>query len=83
MCIRDRDSNTDLCHIERDSLDTGEVDTAASGDGGAVRPTPSPDGKKLAFVRREGAQSKLYVKDLTSGAEKKVYDCLLYTSRCV
>ncbi|MBD3746497.1 MAG: PD40 domain-containing protein [Sphingopyxis terrae] len=71
-----QDSNTDLFHIERYNLDTGEVDTAASGDGGAVRPTPSPDGKKLAFVRREGAQSKLYVKDLTSGAEKKVYDAL-------
>jgi Tol biopolymer transport system component len=71
-----QDSNTDLFHIERYNLDTGEVDTAASGDGGAVRPTPSPDGKKLAFVRREGAQSKLYVKDLTSGTEKKVYDAL-------
>src|SRR3546814_17153852 len=30
----------------------------------------------LAFVRREGTQSKLYVKDLASGAEKKIYDAL-------
>src|SRR3546814_14859027 len=36
----------------------------------------SPDGKRLAFVRREGTQSKLYVKDLASGAEKKIYDAL-------
>ena len=71
-----QDSNTDLFHIERYSLDDGEVSTAASGPGGAVRPTPSPDGKRLAFVRREGTQSKLYVKDLASGAEKKVYDAL-------
>lgn len=71
-----QDSNTDLFHIERYSLEDGEVSTAASGAGGAVRPTPSPDGKRLAFVRREGMQSKLYVKDLVSGAEKKVYDAL-------
>ncbi len=71
-----QDSNTDLFHIERYSLEDGEVSTAASGPGGAVRPTPSPDGKRLAFVRREGTQSKLYVKDLASGTEKKVYDAL-------
>ena len=41
-----------------------------------MRPSPSPDGKKLAYVRREGTQSKLYVKDLASGAEKKLYDAL-------
>jgi len=71
-----QDSNTDLFHIERYSLEDGEISTAASGPGGAVRPTPSPDGKRLAFVRREGTQSKLYVKDLASGTEKKVYDAL-------
>ncbi len=71
-----QDSNTDLFHIERYSLEDGEVSTAASGPGGAVRPTPSPDGKRLAFVRREGTQSKLYVKDLASGTEKKIYDAL-------
>ncbi|WP_422061172.1 amidohydrolase family protein [Sphingopyxis sp.] len=71
-----QDSNTDLFHIERYDLNDGEVTTVASGAGGAVRPSPSPDGKRLAFVRREGTQSKLYVKDLTSGAEKKVYDAL-------
>ena len=71
-----QDSNTDLFDIERYDLDTGEVSTAASGVGGSVRPTPSPDGKKIAFVRRERARSKLYVKDLVSGEEHKVYDAL-------
>jgi imidazolonepropionase-like amidohydrolase/Tol biopolymer transport system component len=71
-----QDSNTDLFDIERYNLETGEVTTAVSGLGGSVRPTPSPDGKKIAFVRRERAKSKLYVKDLTSGEEKKVYDAL-------
>ena len=71
-----QDSNTDLFHIERYDLNDGTITTVAAGAGGAVRPSPSPDGKKLAFVRREGTQSKLYVKDLASGAEKKVYDAL-------
>lgn len=71
-----QDSNTDLFHIERYDLNDGKVTTVAAGAGGAVRPTPSPDGKRLAFVRREGAHSKLYVKDLASGAERKVYDAL-------
>ena len=71
-----QDSNTDLFNIERYDLETGEISTAVSGAGGSVRPAPSPDGKKIAFVRRERTKSKLYVKDLTSGVERKVYDAL-------
>ncbi|HEX8389527.1 MAG TPA: amidohydrolase, partial [Sphingomonas sp.] len=71
-----QDSNTDLFHIERYDLDTGETTTAVSGEGGSVRPAPSPDGKRIAFVRREATRSKLYVKDLASGEERKVYDAL-------
>ncbi|WP_254447742.1 amidohydrolase family protein [Sphingomonas sp. ID1715] len=71
-----QNSNDDLFHIERYDLETGEVATTAQGAGGSVRPTPSPDGKKIAFVRRERAKSKLYVKDLASGEERKIYDAL-------
>ena len=71
-----QDSNTDLFDIERYDLATGEVTTAVTGLGGSVRPTPSPDGRKIAFVRRERTKSKLYVKDLDSGAERKIYDAL-------
>lgn len=71
-----QDSNTTLFDIERYDLETGEVTTAVSGLGGSVRPTPSPDGSKIAFVRRERTKSKLYVKDLTSGEERKIYDAL-------
>jgi len=71
-----QDSNTDLFQIERYDLETGEVTTAVSGVGGSVRPTPSPDGRKIAFVRRERTKSKLYVKDLVSGEERKIYDAL-------
>ncbi len=71
-----QDSNTDLFNIERYDLDSGEISTVASGPGGSVRPTPSPDGKRIAFVRRESARSKLYVRDLASGVERKIYDAL-------
>lgn len=71
-----QDSNTGLFDIERYDLASGEVTKAVTGAGGSVRPTPSPDGKKIAFVRREATRSKLYVKDLTSGEERKIYDDL-------
>ena len=71
-----QDSNTDLFNIEKYDLETGETSTAVSGFGGSVRPNPSPDGKKIAFVRREATKSKLYVKDLASGIESKIYDDL-------
>ncbi|MEO9469993.1 amidohydrolase family protein [Parasphingorhabdus sp.] len=71
-----QNSNTDLFNIKEYDLETGETSTAVSGLGGSVRPTPSPDGKQIAFVRRERAKSKLYVKDLASGIERKIYDDL-------
>lgn len=33
--------------------------------GSELRPSPSPDGKKLAFIWQQGQQSQLYLKDLT------------------
>ena len=71
-----QDSNNALFAIERYDLETGETTVAVSGLGGAVRPAPSPDGRSIAFVRRENTRSKLYVKDLASGVERKVYDDL-------
>jgi imidazolonepropionase-like amidohydrolase/Tol biopolymer transport system component len=71
-----QDSNGSLFEIEKYEFATGEVSTAVEGAGGATRPAPSPDGKKLAFVRRERNQSKLYVKDLETGALTKLYDAL-------
>lgn len=71
-----QDSNTQLFDIERYDLDTGEIEPIVTGAGGSVRPSPSPDGKMIAFVRRERTKSKLYVKDLTTGEERKVYDAL-------
>ena len=37
--------------------DQGEVEPYVTGPGGAIRPTPSPDGKSLAFIRRDRYKS--------------------------
>ncbi|MBB3694252.1 amidohydrolase family protein [Sphingomonas sp. BK580] len=68
-----QNSRTDLFDIERYDLDSGEVTTVVSGAGGAVRPTPSRDGRRIAFVRRDDNVSTLWVKDLASGEERKIY----------
>jgi imidazolonepropionase-like amidohydrolase/Tol biopolymer transport system component len=41
--------------------------------GGAIRPTPSPDGRYLAYVSRDDFQSKLYVYDLETGDRRELY----------
>ena len=71
-----QDSNTELFQIKRYDMTTGEITTAAGGQGGAVRATPSPDGKYLAFVKRERMQSTIYLKDLESGKQTRIYDNL-------
>ena len=71
-----QDSNGDIFNVERYEMETGKTEAVVTGAGGAVRPTPSPDGQKIAFVRRERTKSKLYVKDFTTGEERKIYDAL-------
>lgn len=71
-----QDSNNQLFAIERYTIETGETETVVGGEGGAVRPTPSPDGKKLAYVRREKTRSKLYLRDLEAGTDRKIFDTL-------
>jgi imidazolonepropionase-like amidohydrolase/Tol biopolymer transport system component len=69
-----QDSNQQVFAIERYDMATGERVQVAGGPGGAVRPTPSPDGRWLAFVQRVGGRSRLFVKDLRSGEERRIYD---------
>ncbi len=68
-----QDSNGEVFAIRRHDLETGENKPFISSAGGSARPTPSPDGKKIAFVRRIRGQSALFVKDLASGSERPVY----------
>ena len=72
-----KDSTGEIFAIKRLNLTTGETDIITGGPGGAVRPTPSPDGSKLAFVKRlPDFNSALVVRDLTSGMESIVYETL-------
>ena len=68
-----KDSNTQIYEIFALELATGEIKPWVSGPGGAVRPTPSPDGKQLAFVRRIRNDSALFIQDRTSGAVTPIY----------
>lgn len=71
-----KDPNEQIYAIRRLDRVTGETETFAGGPGGAIRPTPSPDGKTLAFVRRIRAKSVLMTSDVESGAERVIWDGL-------
>lgn len=62
--------------IRRIDRETGDIETVIAGPGGAVRPTPSPDGRYLAFVRRIRFQSHLFLHDLRSGENVSIHDAL-------
>jgi len=69
-----KDPNPQIYAIDRVDRHTGRVHRFLGGPGGATRPTPSPDGKKLAYLRRVRATTVLYVRDLASGSEKALYN---------
>ena len=71
-----QDSNTELFQIRRIDLTSGDISTVAGGPGGAVRATPSPDGKQLAYIKRVRAQSRLFIEDLATGTERMAFDAL-------
>lgn len=71
-----KDSNTQIYTVSRIDRETGALEPVLSGPGGSVRPTPSPDGRYLAFVRRVRFQSTLFLHDLQSGEERSIYSQL-------
>ncbi len=71
-----KDPNGQIYVIKRLDRETGKIVDFVTGPGGSIRPTPSPDGKSLAFVRRVRYKSTLFVKDLESGVERPVWDGL-------
>src|SRR5436190_6702751 len=71
-----KDPNGQIYVIQRLDRQTGEIEPFVTGPGGSVRPTPSPDGKSLAFVRRVRYKSTIFVLDLQSGRETPLYDGL-------
>ena len=71
-----KDPNGQIYVIQRLDRKSGEIERFVTGPGGSIRPTPSPDGKSLAFIRRVRYKSTIFVKDLESGRELPLYDGL-------
>src|SRR5699024_6642758 len=71
-----KDPNSQIYVVNRYDRETGDIDRITGGPGGAISPTVSPDGKKLAFIKRVRTKSVLYIRDLDSGIEHPVYDNL-------
>ncbi|MEX2511565.1 MAG: amidohydrolase family protein [Cyclobacteriaceae bacterium] len=71
-----RDPNNQIYLIKRYDFETGETRVMTGGPGGAARPQVSPDGKKLAFIKRVRTKTVLYIHDLETGEEWPVYDQL-------
>jgi imidazolonepropionase-like amidohydrolase/Tol biopolymer transport system component len=70
-----KDATGEIFVVQRLDVETGEVERFVTGAGGAVRPTPSPDGRYLAFIKRgRDLTSAIYPKDLASGREWAIYD---------
>jgi len=71
-----RDPNGGIWQIQRYDRVTGQLRPLTGEGGGAVRPTPSPDGRLLAVVRRVRAKTTLELFDLQTGALRRIGDWL-------
>ncbi len=71
-----KDPNSQIYVIKRYDFENGEIQTITGGPGGAARPQVSPDGKKLAFIKRVRTITALYIHDLETGEEWPVHDKL-------
>jgi imidazolonepropionase-like amidohydrolase/Tol biopolymer transport system component len=67
-----KDPNPGIYSVRRLDREDGDLVDWIGGAGGAVRPTPSPDGERVAFLRRVRAETTLWLKDVASGAEWQV-----------
>ncbi len=71
-----KDPNQTIFSIFRLDRRTGQTERLLSGPGGAIRPTPSPDGKWIAYIRRIRGKTVLLARDLRSGEERRLWDGL-------
>ncbi|GAA3099641.1 Tol biopolymer transport system component [Kribbella aluminosa] len=70
------DANHANFAIKRHRFADGRVETVAGGFGGAIRPCPSPDGRRLAFLRRVKEKTVLFCLELATGEQRPVFDGL-------
>jgi len=67
-----KNATTELFNIVRYELESGESTRYIGGAGGAIVATPSPDGKQMAYLKREDTKTVLYLKDLKSGVDRRL-----------
>ena len=69
-----KDATGQIFVIKRLDREKSKTIDLVGGPGGAIRPTPSPDGRYLAFVKRlPDMHSAIYLLDLESGNERALY----------
>ncbi|TQV70679.1 amidohydrolase family protein [Exilibacterium tricleocarpae] len=68
-----KNATREIFNIIRHDLVAGEEEVYIGGSGGAIMPTPSPDGRSMAYLKREDTKTVLYVKDLKSGVDRRLY----------
>ena len=71
-----KDPHAGIYAISRLDRKDGRITRLTGGPGGSIRPTPSHDGKRLAFVRRIGTRTVLMIRDLQTGIERPLHDDL-------
>jgi Tol biopolymer transport system component len=72
----DRNPHGPVWSVTRYDRKTGEKRPVTGGNGSAAAPALSPDGQSIAFVRRVGVQSTLWIHDLNDGSERQIWDGL-------
>ncbi len=68
-----KDPHGQIYVVRRLEREEGSVEDYISGPGGACRPVPAPDGKRIAFVRRVGAKTGLHLFECDSGGVRLLY----------
>ena len=71
-----KDVHDGIFDINRYDRETGEVEPVTRGPGGGIRPTPSPNGRSLAYITRVGTRTVLVIRDLETGTERTLFDAL-------
>jgi imidazolonepropionase-like amidohydrolase/Tol biopolymer transport system component len=72
----DRNPHGPVWSVTRYDRKTGEKRPVTGGNGSAAAPALSPNGQSIAFVRRVGVQSTLWIHNLSDGSERQIFDDL-------
>ena len=68
-----RNPHRPVWSITRYDRKTGEKRPVTGGNGSAAAPALSPDGQSIAFVRRVGVKSTLWIHDLADGSDRQIW----------